>query len=130
MAKGAKVLKHSPSDSSEDESDDNLKPSYSKLAKIAVKQQKALEKIQNLLDKSDDLLGEELNRTKTLTDNLQRLQTRFDNLQNHHNTLLTDHEKLFYEFLQRKQDLEKLKASYEDLQKESDSLLAQQISSA
>ena len=70
MAKGAKVLKHSSSESSEDESDDNLKPSYSKLAKIVVKQQKALEKVQNLLDKRDDLLGEELNRTKTLTDNL------------------------------------------------------------
>ena len=41
MAKGVKVLKHSPFDSSEDESDDNLKPSYSKLAKIVVKQQKA-----------------------------------------------------------------------------------------
>ena len=38
MAIGAKVLKHPPSNSSEDESDDNLKPSYSKLAKIAVKQ--------------------------------------------------------------------------------------------
>ena len=130
MAKDLKVLKHSPSYSSEDESDENLKPSYSKLAKIAVKQQKALEKIQNQLDRSDDLLGEELNRTKTLTDNLQRLQTKFENLQNHHNTLLTDHEKLSYEFLQRKQDLENLKASYEDLQKENDSLLAQQISSA
>ena len=33
-------------------------------------------------------------------------------------------------FFQRKQDLEKLKMSYEDLQKENDSLLAQQISSA
>ena len=60
MTKGDKVLKHSPSDSSEDESDDNLKPSYSKLAKIAVKQQKALENIQNQLDRSDDLLVEEL----------------------------------------------------------------------
>ena len=37
MAKGAKVLKHSPSQSSEDESDDNLKPSYSKFSKIVVK---------------------------------------------------------------------------------------------
>ena len=99
MAKAAKLLQHSPSHSSEDESDDNLKPSYSKLAKIVAKQQKALEKIQNQLDRSDDLLCEELNQTKTLTDNLQRLQTRFDNLQNHHNTLLTDHEKLSYEFL-------------------------------
>ncbi|XP_073360472.1 uncharacterized protein [Aegilops tauschii subsp. strangulata] len=67
MAKGAKVLKYPSSESSEDESDENLKPSYSKLAKIAVKQQRALEK---------------------------RLQSKFDNLHSHHNTLLTDHEKL------------------------------------
>ncbi|XP_073360073.1 uncharacterized protein [Aegilops tauschii subsp. strangulata] len=44
MAKGAKVLKYPSSESSEDEFDENLKPSYSKLAKIAVKQQKAFEK--------------------------------------------------------------------------------------
>ena len=73
-----------------------------------------------MLDKSDDMLGEEMDRTKTLTENLQRLQTRYDNLQGHHNTLLSDHEKLSYEFLQRKQDLEKLRVSYEDLQKEHD----------
>ena len=82
---------------------------------LATKQQRALEKVQNMLDESDDILGEELNRTKTLTDNLQRLQSKFDNLQNHHNSLLTDHEKLSYEFLQKKQDLETLKVSYEDL---------------
>ena len=33
MAKGAKVLKYTSSESSENESDENLKPSYSKLAK-------------------------------------------------------------------------------------------------
>ena len=44
MAKRAKVLKYPSSESSEDESDENLKPSYSKLPKIAVKQQKALER--------------------------------------------------------------------------------------
>ena len=38
MAKGAKVLKYNSSESSENESDENLKPSYSKLPKIAVKQ--------------------------------------------------------------------------------------------
>ena len=38
MAKGAKVLKYPSYKSSEDESDKNLKPSYSKLAKIVVKQ--------------------------------------------------------------------------------------------
>ncbi|XP_073360127.1 uncharacterized protein [Aegilops tauschii subsp. strangulata] len=59
MAKGAKVLKYPSSESSEDESDENLQPSYSKLAKIAVKQQKAFEKVQNMLDKSDDMLGKE-----------------------------------------------------------------------
>ena len=68
-----------------------------------------------MLDESDDMLGEELNQTKTLIDNLQRHQSKFDNLQSHYNTLLSNHEKLSYEFLQRKQDLEKLKVSYEDL---------------
>src|SRR3954469_624756 len=71
-----------------------------------------------------------MDRTKALTENLQRLQTKLDNLQNHHNTLLSDHEKLSYEYLQKKQDLEKLRVSYEDLQKERDSLNAQQISAA
>ena len=130
MAKGAKLTKYTSSESSEDESDENLKPNYSKLAKITVKQQKAIEKVQNMLDKSDVMLGEEMDHTKDLTENLQRLQSKFDNLQGHHNTLLSDHEKLSYEFLQRKQDLDKLRVSYEDLQKEHDSLLAQQISAA
>ena len=70
MSKGTKVTKYPSSESSEDESDENLKPSYSKHAKIVVKQQKAFEKVQNMLDKSDDLLGEEMDRTQTLTDNL------------------------------------------------------------
>ena len=115
MAKGAKVTKRSSYESSDDESDDDFVPSYSKLATIASKQQRSLEKVQNLLDKSDDLLGEEMDQSQTLTDNLQRLQTKFDNLQSRHNTLLSDHEKLSYEFLQRKQDLEQLRLSYEDL---------------
>ena len=46
MAKGAKVLKYTSSESSENESDENLKPSYSKLAKIDIKQQRALKKVQ------------------------------------------------------------------------------------
>ena len=53
----------------------SIKPSYSKLAKIAVKQQKAFEKVQNMLEKSDDMLGEEMDRTRTLTEYLQRLKT-------------------------------------------------------
>ena len=128
MAKGAKVTEFYLSESSDDESGDEFGPSYVKLASLATKQQRALEKVQNMLDESDDMLGEEMDRTKTLTENLQILQSKFDNLQSHHNTVLSDHEKLSYEFLQRKQDLEKLRVSYEDLQKERDSLLAQQIS--
>ena len=44
MAKGAKVLKYTSSESSENESDENLKTSYSKLAKIAVKLQSLLKR--------------------------------------------------------------------------------------
>ena len=75
MAKGAKVHKYPPSESSDDKSDDDdvFGPSYSKLATIATKQQKALERVQNLLDKSDGLLGEEMNRVQTLTDDLKSL---------------------------------------------------------
>ena len=58
MAKGTKVLKHTSSKSSENESAENLKPSYPKLAKIAVKKTKGFEKVENMLDKSDDMLGE------------------------------------------------------------------------
>ena len=60
MAKGAKVLKYTSSESSENESDEDLKPSYSKLSKIAIKQQRAFEKVQNMLDKSDDMLVKKL----------------------------------------------------------------------
>ena len=80
MAKGAKVLKYTSSESSENESDENLKPIYSKLAKIAIKQQRDLEKVQNMLNKSDDMLAEEMDRTEALTENLQRLQSKLDKL--------------------------------------------------
>ena len=130
MAKGVKVLHHFSSSSSEGESDANLTPSYSKLANIAIKQQSAMERIQNLLDKSDDLLSDEMECTQALTDDLKSLQSKYDELQSRHVALLAEHEKLSYEFLQRKQDLEKLRVSHDDLQKENDSLLAQQISTA
>ncbi|KAI5012548.1 hypothetical protein ZWY2020_024814 [Hordeum vulgare] len=61
---------------------------------------------------------------------MKRLQSRFDNLQDRYDTLLTDHEKLSYEFLERKLDLEKLRMSHGDLRMENDSLLAQQISAS
>ena len=59
---------------SDDESGDEFGPSYTKLASLATKQQRALEKVQNMFDESNDMLGEELNQTKALTDSLQRLQ--------------------------------------------------------
>src|SRR3990170_5087864 len=118
MAKGAKVTECYLSESSDDESGDEFGPSYVKLASLATKQQRALEKVQYMLDKSDDMLGEEMDQSKALAESLQRLLSKFDNLQSHHNTLLSDHEKLSYEFLQRKQDLEKLRVSHEDLQRE------------
>ena len=126
MAKGAKVLKYrSPSESSEGKYDENMKPSYSKLANITTKQQNALEKIQKLLDKSDDLLNEEMDHIQTPTDDIKSLQSKYGDLQSHHETLLVNHEKLSYEFLQRKQDLEKLRVSHEALQRDNDYLLAQ-----
>ena len=128
MAKGAKVIECSLSESSDDESGDEFGPSYVKLASLATKQQRALEKVQYMLNKSDDILGEEMDQSKALAESLQGLHSKFDVLQGHHNTLLSDHEKLSLELLQRKQDLEKLRVSYEDLQKDRDSLLAQQIS--
>ena len=130
MAKDAKVIECYLSESSDDESGDEFGPSYVKLASLATKQQRALEKAYYMLNKSDDMLGEEMDRSKALAESLQRLHANYDTLQDQHNTLLSDHEKLSYEFLQRKQDLEKLRVSYEDLQKERDSLLAQQISAS
>ena len=71
-----------------------------------------------MLNKSDDMLGEEMDQSKALAESLQGLHSKFDDLQVHHNTLLSDHEKLSLELLQRNQDLEKLRVSYEDLQRE------------
>ena len=116
MAKCSKVPKHtSSSDSSDGEPHDYQKPSYNKLANIATKQQSAIENLQKLLDKSDDLLNDEMNHTQVLTEDVKSLQSRFDSLQDRYGTLLADHEKLSYEFIQRKLDLEKLNMSHDDL---------------
>ena len=95
MAKGAKVTECYLSESSDDESGDEFGPSYAKLASLAAKQQRALEKVHNMLNKSNDMLGEEMDQSKALAKSLQRLHTKYDTLQDHHNTLLSDHEKLF-----------------------------------
>ena len=128
MAGGAKVTECYLSETSDDESGDEFGPSYVKLASLATKQQRVLERVQDMFSKSDDMLGEEMDQSKALAESLQRLHSKFDALQDQHNTLLSDHEKLSSKFLQRKQDLEKLRVSYEDLQKERGSLLAQHIS--
>ena len=91
MAKSAEVTECYLSESSDDE----FGPSYVKLASLATKQQRALEKVQYMLNKSDDMLGEEMEQSKALAESLQRLQTRFDTLQGHHNTLLSDHGEAF-----------------------------------
>ena len=96
MAKDAEVTKCYLSESSDDESGDEFGPSYLKLASLATKQQRALEKVQYMLNKSDDMLGEEMGLSKALAESLQSLQSKFDALQDHHNTLLSDHEKIFF----------------------------------
>ena len=89
-----------------------------------------MEHIQKLLDRSDDLLGAEMTRSESLIEDIKNLHVKYQELEDRHDTLSTTHEKLSYDYLQRKQELEKLKAVHEDLQKENESLHAQQISPA
>ena len=62
-----------------------------------------------------------------MTEESKILQSKFDDLFDRHETLLTDHEKFTHEFLMRKQELEEVRMSHEDMKKENFSLLAQQI---
>ena len=89
-----------------------------------------MEHIQKLLDKSDDLLDAEMTRSQSLIEDIKNLHVKYEELESRHETLSTSHEKLSYDYFQRKQDLEKLRAAHEDLQKENESLRAKQISSA
>src|SRR3954469_5012682 len=132
MARGAKVKSRDAyfQTSSEDDSDCESKPSYKTLAKIVTEQQKAMEHTQKLLDKSDDLLDAEMTRSQSLVEDIKNLHVKYQELESRHETLSTTHEKLSYDYLQRKQELEKLRAAHEDLQKENESLRAQQISTA
>src|SRR3954467_9804701 len=50
-------------------SDDEPNKTYAKLAKLASRQQRALDKVQNSLNKSDDLLVEEMEKSQKLTEN-------------------------------------------------------------
>ena len=69
-------------------------------------------------------------RTQSLIEDIKNLHVKYEELESRHETLSTTHEKLSYDYLQRKQELEKLRAAHEDLQKENESLRAKQISSA
>ena len=80
--KSAKVTECYLFESSDDESGDEFGPSYVKLSSLATKQQRALEKSHYMLNKSDDMLGEEMDRTEALTENLQRLQTIVEEIVN------------------------------------------------
>ena len=83
-----------------------------------------MEHIQKLLDKSDDLLDVEMTRSQSLIEDIKNLHVKYEELESRHETLSTTHEKLSYDYLQGKQDLEKLRAAHEDLQKENESLRA------
>ena len=89
-----------------------------------------MEHIQKLLDRSDDLLGAKMTRSESLIEDIKNLHVKYQELEDRLDTLSTTHEKLSYDYLQRKQELEKLRAAHEDLQKENESLRTEQISSA
>ena len=76
-----------------------------------------MEHTQKLLDKSDDLLDAEMTRSQSLIEDIKNLHVKYEELESRHEMLSTTHEKLSYDYLQRKQELEKLRAAHEDLQK-------------
>ena len=96
MARGAKVKSRNAyfQTSSEDDSDCESKPSYKTLAKIATEQQKAMEHIQKLLDKSDDPLDAEMTRSQSIIEDIKNLHVKYEELESRHETLSTTHEKL------------------------------------
>ena len=93
MERGMKVNSHDAyfQTSSEDDSDCESKPSYKTLSKIASEQQTAMEHIQKLLDKSDDLLDEEMHRTQSLIEDIKNLRVNYEELESHHETLSASH---------------------------------------
>src|SRR3954467_3783720 len=102
------------------------KVSYAKLAKLASSQQDELGSLSKTIKKSEVLLIDEIEKGQTLTNEHEALKLKFDELQTRHNLLSADHEKLTYEFLQRKVALENLKEAYEELGSINLTLIAQQ----
>src|SRR3954462_5327163 len=110
------------------ESDSKL--SYAKLAKLASRQQDELDSLSKTIEKSEVLLIDEIEKGQTLTNEHATLKLKFDELQSRHDLLSADHEKLTYEFIQRKVALENLKEAHEELERKNLTLMAQQVSEA
>ena len=70
-----------------------------------------------------------MTRTQSLIEDIKNLHIKYEELESCQ-TLSTIHEKISYDYLQRKQELENLRSAHEYLHKENESLHAQQISSA
>ena len=93
---------------------------------MASKLQDELESLSLTMQKSETLLIDEIEKGQTLTNVHVALKEKFDELSARHDLHSVDHEKLNYEFLQRKIALEKLKEAHEELEKLNLTLMAQQ----
>jgi len=82
------------------------------------------------MNKSEVLLIDEIEKGQTLTNEHEALKLKFDEIQTRYDALSADHEKLAYEFLQRKVALENLKEAHEELESKNLTLMAQQVSEA
>ena len=58
-----------------------------------------------MLDKSDDLLDEEMNQTQSLIEDFKKFHVKYEENESRHETLSATHEKLSYDYLQRKQEI-------------------------
>src|SRR4051812_8088315 len=97
---------------------------------MAYKQQDELESLSLTMQKSETLLIDEIEKGQTLTNEHAAFKEKYDELPARHDLLSVDHEKLNYEFLQRKIALEKINKAHEELENISLSLMAQQGSEA
>ena len=72
------------------------------------------------------MLVEEMEKNQSLTEEYSTLKSRMKELSDRHDFLSADHERLTYDYLKRKQDLESLRVAHDDLIREN-SLLTQQL---
>jgi hypothetical protein len=115
MAKASKEMvssKHHKVHSSDQYSLDE--DDHAKLIKIANIQQNSLEKIEKTLRKYEGLLVEEMEKNQSLAEKHSALKSRMEELSNHHDFLLVNQERLTYDYLKRKQELESLREAHDD----------------